>query len=164
MTEPKFRTRFTRPRAKGIEYDASLSRVKPSFKKECDINEIMKRAHQVGQLPPPKHPAQFADVSGVGDYHSSLETVMKAQEKFFALPAALRKECGNSPEVFLEKLKDRKWCEDNGLVQKERPNPLEGSPSPSAKPPGAAKGDADPAHAGKRVAKKAKESDNSDDE
>lgn len=166
MSEPKFRTRESRKRST-ISFDKAKNRVKQSFANECDINQIMKRAQAVGMLPPNHRQKMYLDQPMPMDYAEALGLVEEAQEAFARLPASVRQECKNDPEIFLRNAQSLQWLVKQGLATQEKPEPgtpSPASPSPSAKPPGAAKGEAGPAHAGKGVAKKPKESDTSDDE
>lgn len=71
--------------------------------KDADINVIMKRYAQTGQLPAVTTNAlEGGDYTAVGDFRDCLDRVTQAQEKFKALPAPIRKRFGNDPAQFLE--------------------------------------------------------------
>lgn len=71
--------------------------------KECDINQVMKRFKKTGNLPDMiKLNPNFGDFSNVGDYHTALNTVIKAENQFNNLSAEIRKRFNNNPAEFLE--------------------------------------------------------------
>lgn len=79
------------------------SRTKQSFKKECDINNILARYAKTGLLTPVEsRPPAFLDVSEVGDYQSAVENVRSANELFMELPSGIRSEFRNDPGEFLD--------------------------------------------------------------
>lgn len=93
------RVRDTNP----IKLFKKPSRTKGSFAKEADINNIMERYTRTGQLPTliKKEPS-FGDFSKSIDYQESLNTVIKAQTQFDALPSATRKFFNHDPSRMLE--------------------------------------------------------------
>lgn len=92
------------------------------FKNECDVNHIMKKYEQTGQLFHLNRKAGvYADLSNITDYQSMLHTVMDAQEKFSSLPAEVRKKFDNDPSKLIQFLSDPKNTEqavELGLVIK----------------------------------------------
>lgn len=79
-----------------------IGRVKPEFKKSCDVNEILKRYSQTGRINAMVKQPAFIDVSDVTEYQESLNIVIKAQQTFAELPAKVRDRFGNNPENFME--------------------------------------------------------------
>lgn len=79
------------------------SLAKQSMAAACDINNIMARYEKTGIV---EHVARFGgryeDVSEIGDYQSSLNTVMLANELFGDLPAVIRARFNNDPAAYLE--------------------------------------------------------------
>lgn len=69
---------------------------------EADINTIVRRARQVGALPPPGQPPRYGDFTGVESFHAALSLVKSAEAEFGALPSAVRQACENDVGVFLE--------------------------------------------------------------
>lgn len=138
-----FYTRFSRPKGKGLSCpEPSLT--KQADKAGCDINTIMKRYKNTGQLPDMiKQNPQYGDFSEVASYQDSLNTVLLANEQFAGLPAAVRKRFANDPMAFLAFASDR----DNGdemvkmglAVARSNDLPSEGSPT-SPPPESPAKG------------------------
>lgn len=84
----------------GLQCD-DLSLAQQHFKEECDINTIMERFGQTGQLPDVRMP-QYGDFTGVQDYHSAMNAVVEAQESFMALPAHVRARFDNDPGQFVD--------------------------------------------------------------
>lgn len=99
------------------------------FADECDINTIMKRFGQTGELPQVRAP-QYGDFTAVTDYHSAMNAVRQAQESFAALPAEVRARFGNEPARLLEFCADasnRDEAVKLGLVFSSAP--AEGAPA-----------------------------------
>lgn len=152
-----FRTRFDR-RKVAIHFEGEVSRTKPSFADECDVNKIMDRYKRTGQLPAlVKGDPVYGDFSEVTDYLTSLERVRVAEEAFLALPAAVRKECDNNPAVFLERVKDPTWARDHKLALPPEAVPEEPSKGAGKAPKGSA-----PSRPGKAPAKDSEASDAED--
>ena len=90
-----------------------------NFAEECDINTIVRRFGLTGQLPDNVRPPQYGDFDQVTDYHSALNAVREAGERFMALPAELRAEFRNDPQILMDFLaddKNRQRAADLGLV------------------------------------------------
>jgi len=111
VERPKFKTKYTEhkritaPKGPG-------GRTKQSFKDECDINNIMRKYKQTGQLPNARPPGQGGDFTGFEDYHDSLNRIIAAQDSFMSLPALTRKRFANDPGEFLEFINDPKNIEE----------------------------------------------------
>lgn len=79
------------------------SRTQQNFKKECDINTILKKFRSSGLL---THVNQrqpmYEDVSNFTGYQEALEIVMTAEKLFNDIPAAVRKKFNNDPQEFLD--------------------------------------------------------------
>lgn len=86
----------------------SIKFAKPSLtqqhlKDQCDINRIVKKAMQTGLFDHIKTAqAQYGDVSEIQDYQTALNTVIKAQGLFEALPSEVREEFANDPARFVK--------------------------------------------------------------
>lgn len=78
-----------------------------SYQKQCDVNHIMKKWSQTGQI---QHVAKkqgvYADLSKIGDLTESLENVNRANEAFMALDPKIRARFGNNPIEFVKFLSD----------------------------------------------------------
>lgn len=73
------------------------------FKDECDINNIMAKWVKDGLATHVmQYQGRYEDLSGVEDYHTSLNRVIAAQEAFESLPAVIRTKFDNDPGRFLE--------------------------------------------------------------
>ena len=97
------------------------SRTKQSFKKQSDINVIMKKYERTGLITHTKQNGAYGDFSDVKDYHAALNAIYEANEGFMTLPASLRKRFGNDPAQLIEFLNDANNLEEAvelGLVEK----------------------------------------------
>lgn len=80
------------------------SRVVQSEKKNCDINNIVARAKQTGQLPVLMGREPIVDLPNQQTYQEMLNTVVNAQQQFARLPSAIRNQFDNKPENMLNAL------------------------------------------------------------
>lgn len=103
--------------------DASLNMTKTSFKKECDINEIMRRFQTKGVI---DHYAarapEFIDVPAL-DYQDGLNIVAAAQENFAGLPSSIRAKFQNDPANYLAYVEDPKNLEEMRTLGLANPLP-----------------------------------------
>ena len=91
-------------------FDRSLT--KQSFKDECDINKILKRAQKAGTL---SHLEQYQGVYGDFadfDFLEAQINLTKGREVFDALPSELRSEFHNSPAEFFNYVNDPANADD----------------------------------------------------
>jgi phage internal scaffolding protein len=96
--------------------DSGLACLDPSLtqqsdKDDADINTILERFARSGSdinalASSSSRPQYDVDVSNIGDYHSSLNSVLKADAAFSALPASLRARFSNSAGNLLDFLSD----------------------------------------------------------
>ena len=91
-------------KARAVSYPVRLkctdkTRTLQAPKKECDINNIMANWKRTGVISHGTHiPPKFEDLTAVpGDYHTSMNEILAADELFMALPSAVRKKFGNDP-------------------------------------------------------------------
>lgn len=100
----EFKTRYNRGKRNGIKFkDKSLTM--QQFKEEQDVNHIMRKVIQKGQLRALQEAAGagvYADVSHLTSYDDALNIVTEASELFNALPSKIRKEFDNDPEAFVQ--------------------------------------------------------------
>ncbi|UYD39211.1 MAG: internal scaffolding protein [Wigfec virus K19_151] len=69
-----------------------------SFKKQCDINNIMEQYAKTGMLPNQTHQTpQFIDCSQVTDLQTAFNIANNAIESFNSLPPEVRKAMDNNP-------------------------------------------------------------------
>ncbi|AXH74345.1 MAG: internal scaffolding protein [Microviridae sp.] len=99
---------FYKPHAHKEHYDFGPSLTRQEFAEECDINVIMKRFENTGQLPANTREPVYMDLTDMPtDLMSSLEMLRAAEKAFMTLPAVVRKEFDNSPEMFVAFASDR---------------------------------------------------------
>lgn len=118
------------------------SRARQEFRDECDINNILARYKDTGQL---THIAQtigeFGDFSTSMDYHEAQNRVIQAKEAFGELPSHIRTAMKNDPGQLLAFINDpdnREEAITLGLIDKpEVPLPPKTriEPDPSTPPP-----------------------------
>ncbi len=81
--------------------------VKQSESDACDINKLMERYRNGGEI---QHinraQAQYGDFSSGQDFTDAYTAISKAERAFSELPAHIRDKFGNNPEVFLYKMED----------------------------------------------------------
>lgn len=138
-----FKTAYSCSPDPGIEFK-SPSLTQQHFRDECDINNIIERYEETGFLVDPLNPGTrqpvFGDFSVEFDYMAAQNIVADAQQRFEALPSALRKRFNNDPHELLLFLEDPKNMEEAvklGLVN--RPvDPISNSsvPAPGSVPSG----------------------------
>ena len=110
-------------------------RTKQSFKKECDINEILKQFTKTGLITHvKKHHGFYDDFTSASDYHSALNQIADAQAMFLTLPAQLRAQFDNDPAKFLDfvhdpdnedEMREMGLLEKKQIQQKEAPQKAE---------------------------------------
>lgn len=85
-----------------FDLEEEPSMAKQSFRDECDINNIMKKYEKTGLLDHVnQYQGQYADLTGIVDYHTALNQVIAAEEAFMTLPAGIRSRFDNDPGNFL---------------------------------------------------------------
>ncbi len=80
-----------------------LSLTKQSFKAQCDVNTILRKAEQTGFVSHlnAKDPL-YRDCTTVPDYQVALDIVRKAQDGFINLPSSVRRRFENDPAKLLD--------------------------------------------------------------
>lgn len=109
------------------------------FRKDADINEIMRRFGVTdGAVPPAAmDPQHFGDFTDAVDFREALDRTRAAQQTFDALPASLRNRFGNDPVDLWRFVNDPKnWDEavTLGLLKREPAPPSTPTTEPSAPP------------------------------
>lgn len=84
--------------------DASLTQ--QHFKDETDINNILRQFNITGLLPESTLSPRYGDFTGIGDYHSALNSVIAAEDGFMSLPAELRARFENDPAQLIDFLEN----------------------------------------------------------
>lgn len=97
-----------------------------SFKKMCDINLIMKKYVEKGELPNFKTKTpRYVDNTQIPTLLEAHEIVQKAKEMFYELPSQVRKAMDNNPanlEIFISDPENEKLLTKHGLlVEKTTP-------------------------------------------
>jgi len=103
----------------GIAFDPDEGKTQQSFATECDINEIVRRFGITGELPVNQRMPVSGDFTGITDFQSAMEAVVRAQGAFNDLPANVRARFRNDPAemlAFLEDGKNREEAVKLGLV------------------------------------------------
>lgn len=86
-----------------ISFPSDSLHTKQSFKDECDINLLMSRYMENGQLPNINEAApQYLDVSEGYDYQAAMEYIAGANSLFQELPSSIRNRFENDPGAFIE--------------------------------------------------------------
>lgn len=78
------------------------SDTRAEFASEANINFIISRFQNTGQLPPVGHENLTYGYAPAVDFREALEIVKKSEEIFANLPAKIRARFGNNPAEFLE--------------------------------------------------------------
>lgn len=118
-----------------VQIDCSEGgRVKPSFKEDTDVNEIMRKYQRTGTI---EHITQktpmYGDFSQITDYKTASDLVLTAKSAFMELPADLRSSFGHDPQNLLTFLEDGGDIEDHLEAIREDTRPE--TPPPPDEPP-----------------------------
>lgn len=82
--------------------DYSDGRTKQSFKDECDINQILKKAQVTGSISHlNKYGGEYADF-GEFDFHEAQTMIARGRQIFEELPSEVRKDFANDPGEFFK--------------------------------------------------------------
>lgn len=114
------------------------SMTKQEFKRECDINNIIKDFQVTGMVTHINARAQqgaYLDLPSGLDFQASVALVAQARESFMSLPSKIRDRFGNDPAQFLNFLSDpSKLAESYELGIRVKPRAQEAPPAPSPAP------------------------------
>ena len=105
-----------------------VSMTDPQYKKDCDMNEILKRYKVTGQLPTKPVPPSFGDFTNVDSYDKVFSMVEDAKGQFAALPSEIRDRFGNDPKAycnFVMNPANVDECVKLGLRVVHKPEPTE---------------------------------------
>lgn len=81
--------------------------VQQQFKKEADINELVRRFGLLGKVPEPvMDPAYYGDVADIPDLRTALDRIRDAEARFAALPSRVRARFHNQPAELFDFLND----------------------------------------------------------
>lgn len=84
----------------------SVSRVKRSFKDECDINKILAKARKTGLLPVSSRQALYGDFSNSTDFFTMQVKLVNAHNEFMKLPSDIRSKFDHNPGKLIAWLDD----------------------------------------------------------
>lgn len=124
-----------------IDFSGEKSRTKQSFKEECNIKTMVEKYKATGYVNTMVKKPLYGDFTNVGDFQSSMNIVIKAQEAFDALPAKVRERFSYSPVNMVNFLSDESNYDEAvklGLVEKKvvvHTKPADGSTSAGASTP-----------------------------
>lgn len=93
-----------------------------SFKKSCDINNIVKQFAKTGILPNSTKIPQYGDYGELPTLETAFEVAHAAQDAFYALPSTIRKLIDNDPsklELFVSDEANKEICLKYGLLEKK---------------------------------------------
>lgn len=110
--------------------------VQQHMRDECDVNVIMRRYQQTGELTHISTMAgEYGDYSEVNDYQSGLEQIRLAEEMFLELPSSVRDKFNNNPGEFIEFAMDKANLDEMremGLAPKAPVKTVEAAAEPKA--------------------------------
>lgn len=98
---PMFYDQYNPPGHPGTVNDEP-SMTKQEFKEECDINRIMSRYIQTGELPPAVAVGSYGDFSDAVDFMTAQNIIKTAEAQFMALPGEVRARFNNDPAQMLD--------------------------------------------------------------
>lgn len=81
-------------------------RTKSEFRESCDINYILKKYQNTGQLPLMQRKPIYGDFSTPVDYQTAQNIIIDANHQFDSLPSDVRQKFNNDPAQFLEFVSD----------------------------------------------------------
>ena len=110
-----------------------------SFKKECDINNIMAKYQKTGLVNHVStHQGDYSDLTDVPTYHDAMNKIISANNAFSTLPSSIRKKFNNDPAEFLDFVsnpENETEMQSMGLLPPLPPSPTDSLPVEDAPPP-----------------------------
>ena len=138
MTQSHKKMGFHRPHKRVHPDLGGPSRTKQSFKKECDINEILRQFHKSGVITHvQKTQGQYQDFINGVTYHQAMNVIADANSMFETVPAKIRAMFDNDPAKFLDFVQNdenEEQMRELGLLQKAPEAPYETQPLPTSSP------------------------------
>ncbi len=140
---PVVRNALTRTRV--AKHFTGPSLAKQSFQNECDINTIMRKFEKNGLIDHLNtYNGEYGNFIPFADYHTSLNTILAADEAFASIPSSIRTRFDNDPAKFLEFAQNQNNLDqmiEMGLApprpredgRDDPPQKGEGNPQPSPK-------------------------------
>lgn len=115
------------PRKSVINPHIDDDRVDQSFKNACDINVIMQQYAKTGMLPSfPHKTEQYIDNTQIPPFLDAFQTVQKAHDLFYDLPAQIRLLMSNDPsqlEMFIADPLNQPILLQHGVLVPQKPKP-----------------------------------------
>ena len=121
----------------GIDFsEDKQGRTRQEFKDDQDVNNIVSRFRSGGNVMHMQEGVPFyGDFTQASDYHSAVDAVMRADEKFMSLPAAVRAYVDNDPGQFLTALEDEATKEEMVKLGLQIESDVASEPTPPPSPP-----------------------------
>lgn len=120
---------------KSLRHHAKLSDKKvtdQSYKKACDINNIVKQFNATGKLPTTNKVPQYGDYSEMPTLETAFAIAHNASKLFMELPSDIRKLINNDAsqlENFISQPENEDLCLKYGLIEKKIPQ-IDNKPTP----------------------------------
>lgn len=126
MAKIEFQSAYSEPfRGSDIKCeDPSLAQ--QQFKDDADINVMLERFKVTGMVPQGVLMPTYGDFTGISDYQTAANALLRANDAFMQMPANVRARFENSPQKFMEFFNDEKNIDEArklGLVLPAKPEP-----------------------------------------
>lgn len=110
----KSRSAFSKriPEQLRFNLDEFPSRTQQSFKKQCDVNQIIARFQKTGELNHVRDGASVYMECTQIDFQDCMDRIVRAEEHFMSLPSKVRERFGNSVSNLLDFMSDEKNFEE----------------------------------------------------
>lgn len=109
------------PRLRVLNSNTEPSMVRPEYQKESDVNNILRKYRETGQLPnTARQNPTYGDFSNAISYSEALNKVISAQNDFNQLSSQIRDRFANDPAKLLAFISDPKNVEEGiklGLIR-----------------------------------------------
>jgi len=109
MNKPKINSLYDRQEPRQYAFTTvGESKTQLQFKEESDINNILAKYKQTGQISHINpHQPITGDFSNALDYQTALHKIKHAQDTFFSLPSKIRNKFSNDPSQLISYLEDK---------------------------------------------------------
>lgn len=116
-----------------ISFVGLKKRTRDEFKKDVDINSILKKYIKSGEIDPAiiNQGGTFMDVSDIGDFTAVTQRLEAVKAEFMKLKPEVRAKFENDPAKLLSFVKDEKnldECISLGILPKSLKKPIEEKP------------------------------------
>ena len=126
----KIKPAYSRTRVKTEQPKERRTRAVQSERNASDINNIVARAKQTGQLPVLMNRKPVPQMPDVDSYQDALDKVVTAQQNFARLPSEIRAKFDNDPSKLLFAIQNsdknpelKKSIQELGFVEKSSSSP-----------------------------------------